>query len=367
MEYKLQPLVRSYDNLKDFLSEKLSKKDLIISSGSILNSQLDSKKIKGPVLLRDKYGKGEPTDNMINAMLQDMQGIAYDRVIAIGGGTVIDIAKLFVFGTEYSLEEIFAKGKLLPKKKKLVIIPTTCGTGSEVTNISIVEFEKKQTKIGLAVDQLYADQAILIGSLPATMPFEAFANSSVDAFIHAAESYLSPKASLFTKALGEKAIRVILTGYQKIVSNGEWILPENMQEFLEASTLAGISFSNAGCAAVHALSYPIGATYHLAHGKSNYLLFHAIFERYRERGADLTEIEKLLSAILSCGPEDVWQQLKMLIDQIVPRGSLSDLGINDVQTKAMAHSVFKNQQRLLVNNPVSFTEKDIYDIYQKCL
>ncbi|MBL1230029.1 iron-containing alcohol dehydrogenase [Enterococcus sp. BWB1-3] len=367
MEFKLHPVICSKNNLRDFFNETANEKDLIITNKFIFMPQMDSQELKGHILFQEQFGTGEPNDEMIRAMFQEMKGKKYERIIAIGGGTVIDISKLFVFGTEYTLKEIFEKGATLPKKKKLVIIPTTCGTGSEVTNISIAEFREKKTKIGLAADQLYADEAILIGSLLETIPFQVFATSSVDAFIHAIESYVSPKASLFTKALGEKAMRIILKGYQDIVSKDKLELPDNLQVFLEASTLAGISFGNAGCASVHALSYPIGANYHVPHGKSNYLVFHAVFEKYREMNADLIELEKLLSEILICSPEAVWENLRKLIDQIIPREPLHSLGITRGEAKKMAESVFKNQQRLLVNNPVPFTESDIYDVYQKCL
>lgn len=158
----------------------------------------------------------EPSDEMVNVMLTQIKGKQYNRIIAIGGGTVIDIAKLFVFGSEHSCEEIFAKSKTLPRKSKLLLLPTTCGTGSEVTNISIVNFIQKDTKIGLAEPALYADEAILIPELLATMPYQVFTHASIDALIHAMESYVSPKTNVFTRALGRSAIEQILAGYQKL-------------------------------------------------------------------------------------------------------------------------------------------------------
>lgn len=367
MEFKLRPVIRTENNLRDFLRKNSRKEDLIITNEFILLPQIASQEVKGHILFQEQFGVGEPNDEMIQEMFRKMRGKQYDRIIAIGGGTVIDSSKLFVFGTEYTPEKIFESGGTLPKKKKLLVIPTTCGTGSEVTNISIVEFKAKKTKIGLAVDQLYADEAILIGTLLETIPFSVFAASSVDAFIHAIEAYVSPKASVFTKALGEKAMRLILEGYQAILRKEKIELPNNLQTFLEASTLAGISFSNAGCGGVHALSYPIGANYHVPHGKSNYLVFHEVFEKYREMDASLNEIENLLGDILQCPCETVWVNLRELIDQIIPRESLRTLGITASEVEEMAESVFKNQQRLLVNNPVPFTKSDIYEVYQKCL
>jgi len=273
-------------SLEAFCREwNVGEKDLLITYEWPL--KIDEKLMPCKIISQGAYGKGEPTDEMVDAMLCDCESHNYERVIAIGGGTVIDIAKLFVFGEGLRCAEIFEKGAALPRKRKLVAIPTTCGTGSEVTCISIISFIKKQTKQGLAIPALFPDDAVLIGGMLKGMPYEIFATSSIDALIHAVESYVSPKANAFTRSLGRSAIELILKGYDVCVEKKEKVLPDDLNSYLKASTMAGIAFGNAGVGAVHALSYPIGGIYHVPHGMANYMLFEKVFEAYLRLHADL--------------------------------------------------------------------------------
>ena len=121
------------------------------------------------------------------------------RIIAIGGGTIIDVSKIFALKDISPIDDLY-DGKIKPvKDKELIIVPTTCGTGSEVTNVAVLALISRQTKKGLAVNEMYADKAVLIPELLKTLPFKVFATSSIDALVHAVESALSPKASETTR------------------------------------------------------------------------------------------------------------------------------------------------------------------------
>ena len=146
----------------------------------------------------------------------------------------------------------------LPKRRELVLIPTTCGTGSEVTNISILNRTRLGTKMGLVGPAMYADAAVLIPQLLEGLPFGVFATSSIDALVHAVESSLSPKATPYTKLFGYKAIEMLIRGYQTIAREGREARLPLLEDFLIASNYAGFAFGTAGCAAVHAMSYPLG-------------------------------------------------------------------------------------------------------------
>lgn len=369
MNFSVKPTIADCTSLEAFFKQwNVSGSDLIITNEYLLKPQLGGKQAPCDALYQEQFGSGEPSDEMVDAMLTAIKGKEYTRVIAIGGGTVIDIAKLFVFGDGLSCEDIYTDGASLPRKRELVIIPTTCGTGSEATGISIIEFKRKQTKLGLAVPALFADEAILIPSLLDTLPYEVFATSSIDALIHAVESYVSPKANAFTRALGRSAIEQILAGYQGLTaSQRQGVLPPDMEPFLTASTMAGIAFGNAGCAAVHALSYPIGGNYHVPHGKANYLVFAEVYAAYRELGADLSALEDVLVSVLECSYESVWVELFTLLDKILTRQPLSELGVNEAKCTEMAESVIQNQQRLLANNPIELTKEHVKLIYMKCM
>jgi 4-hydroxybutyrate dehydrogenase len=377
MGFFVKTNISDSDSFESFLRQwEIGNNDLVITNEYVLKPQLGEKPLPCDVLYQEIYGKGEPDDEMVDAMLQAVAdkeaqgGKTYERVVAIGGGTVIDISKLFVFGGGLRCEEIFEKGATLPRKRRLLVVPTTCGTGSEVTNIAIVAFKKKQTKLGLAIPALFPDESVLIGGMLRTLPYEVFATSSIDALIHAAESYLSPKANVFTRTIGETAMRYILKGYQELVDTGKAknkTLPDDLQSFLTASTMAGIAFGNAGVGAVHALSYPIGAIYHVPHGKANYLVFQEVFAAYRRLKADFSALENVLKGILGCEQKDVWEKLFGLLSHVLSRQPLHELGIDESKCLEMAVSVIQGQQRLLNNNPVPLSQEVIGGIYKSCL
>ena len=366
MGFSVKTNVCECDSLETFCREwNVGEKDLLITYDWPL--KIDEKLMPCRILSQGDYGKGEPTDEMVDAMLRDCDNQNYERIIAIGGGTVIDIAKLFVFGEGLRCEEIFEKGATLPRKRKLIAIPTTCGTGSEVTCISIVAFVQKQTKRGLAIPALFPDEAVLIGDMLKGMPYEVFATSSIDALIHAVESYVSPKANAFTRSLGRSAIELILKGYEVCAEKEEKVLPDDLNLYLKASAMAGIAFGNAGVGAVHALSYPIGGIYHVPHGMANYMLFEKVFEAYLMLHADLSALEEILAAIMNCSRSDVWKTFFGRISNILTLKPLHKIGVTEDKCKEMAASVIQLQQRLLVNNPIQLSQDDIEGIYRSCL
>ena len=366
MDFRVLPAILDCESLPEFLEKwKVSRQDLIITNEHIFAPRVKDLQLSCRVIYQERYGSGEPSDDMVDAMLAATEGTDIRRIIAIGGGTVIDIAKLFVFGDGFSCAELYEKAAELPKKRELIIIPATCGTGSEVTGISIIEFKHKETKLGLSLPTLFAEEAVLIPSLLDTMPYEVFATSSIDALIHAVESYISPKATPFSQAFSRAAIERILNGYQKMKGKRE--LPRDLKEFLISSSMAGIAFGNAGCAAVHAMSYPLGSNYHVAHGKANYMLFEEVLRAYRRLKADLSPLEKMLYGIFKCPEDQVWEVMFRLIGEIYDNQALGILGVDEGKCADMAALVVRTQQRLLANNPVELSEKAICDIYIRCL
>ncbi len=172
--------------------------------------------LRGRFFFHDTYGKGEPSDLKINKLLKDAKLSTFNRVIAIGGGTVMDIAKLFVLKDLEDCTDAFERTIDFVKEKELICIPTTCGTGSEVTNLTIAEITSKSTKMGLGDSSLLPDQAHLIPELLIDLPYDVFMHSSIDALIHATESYLSPKATAITELYSLKSIEMILRLYREM-------------------------------------------------------------------------------------------------------------------------------------------------------
>lgn len=370
MVFSIKTDIRLFDTFGDFLDTyRLNNGDLILTNEYVLKPHLGDETLDCHVIYQENFGRGEPNDEMIDSILEAVGDKKIDRVFAIGGGTILDIGKLLVFGGNYRCQEIFLNGKSLSKKRKLIAVPTTCGTGSEVTNISIAEIRALHTKMGLVTPQLYPDEAALVPTLLEKLPYPVFSNSSIDALIHAMEAYVSNKATSFSDIFAEAAIRKIIPGFQKVLcaTAAQKSIAPYMKEFQIASTMAGIAFGNAGCGVVHALSYPIGANFHVPHGKANYLLLDACFRMYAKKNVDMSRIEALLAEVLDVEPGQVWDELKKLLDRILPREPLEDLGMTQVHLQEFPCTVLNTQQRLLGNMPTTLDEEDIKSIYKECM
>lgn len=366
--FAIKPEIIQFDTGKQFCETyQPGEGDLILSNEYIFEPYLSAYCSKVTTVYVEKYGTGEPSDEMVEAIYADIADKEYKRVFGVGGGTVLDLAKLFALKTISPVCDLYSKKFPAIKNKELFLIPTTCGTGSEVTNISILELKSLGTKMGLAEEALFADKAILIPELLEGLPFRFFATSSIDAFIHAVESYLSPKATDFTKMYSVKAIEMILSGYQQIASQGEEARISLLTDFQIASTYAGIAFGNAGCAAVHAMSYPLGATYHVAHGESNYVMFTGVLNMYQKLKPQgrIQKLKKLLAELLECEEDAVYEKLEELLNHLCMKKALHEYGVTKGELREFTESVMKGQGRLMANNYTELSEDVVYEIYEK--
>lgn len=361
-----KPALHQFQTCREFAEEfQLGSRDLILTNQYIFDPWFGQMGLNVHTIYQEQYGSGEPTDVMVDAILADAAKTGCQRVIAIGGGTVIDIAKVLAVSNGEGVDELYDKAPNLEKKRELVIIPTTCGTGSEVTNISIMARTRLGTKLGLVSPAMYADQAVLIPELLEGLPFSVFATSSIDALVHAVESSLSPKATPYTKLFGYKAIEMIIKGYQKIVAEGWEVRLNLLENFLVASNYAGLAFGTAGCAAVHATSYPLGGKYHVPHGESNYAMFTGVLKNYMElkQDGEIAVMNRYLAGLLGCGVEEVYDKLEELLNQILPKKPLHEYGMTKEDIDEFAHSVMVSQGRLMANNFVPLDEDRVRKIY----
>ena len=368
VEIIFKPTLHQFRTCLEFAEEfQLTAQDLILTNEYIYQPYFGQMNLGCHVLFQEKYGSGEPTDVMVDAILADAAKTGCSRVIAIGGGTVIDIAKVLAVSDGEGVDALYDRAPNLEKKRELILIPTTCGTGSEVTNIAIMARTRLGTKLGLVGPAMYADSAVLIPELLEGLPFPVFATSSIDALVHAVESSLSPKATPYTKLFGYKAIEMILRGYQRIVSQGHEVLHELLEDFLVASNFAGLAFGTAGCAAVHAMSYPLGGKYHVAHGESNYAMFTGVLKNYMEikQDGEIAVMNQYLADLLGCGTTEVYDQLEQLLNQILPKKPLHAYGVTQDDVKEFTHSVITGQGRLMANNFVPLDEARVLKIYQE--
>ena len=366
-QFRIVPTIYQMEDCKEFVRElQVGEGDLILTREVFYHKYFAAIAEGATYLYMKNYGEGEPTDVLVEAILNDIKELSFKRVIAIGGGSIIDVSKLLVQETASPVLDLFDKKIPTKKVKELVIVPTTCGTGSEVTSVSVIELVSRRTKIGLQTDEEFADAAVIIPELLDNLPFEVFATSSVDALIHACESFLSPRANEFTEMFSKEAIRIILAGYRRIVEEGREVTTQLMKEFVLASTYAGIAFGNAGCAAVHALSMVFGGAYHVAHGEANYTLFTSVFKAYQKLKpvGKIQVINKLFSECLGCSQDEVYEYMEKLLSQILSNKSPSEYGVTKDAIISMTKTVIEKQGRLMANNYTELDSESVLEIYE---
>jgi alcohol dehydrogenase class IV len=313
--------------------------------------------------------KPEPEISIVEDCTRAYRDGGHDGLIGLGGGSAIDIAKgVAAFaGHEGPLAELFGVDLVKRKGPALIAIPTTAGTGSEVTNVAIFSDKEAQLKKGIVSDYLLPDVALVSPIMTLTCPRSVTAASGVDALVHAVESYLSVNASPITDAIALGAIKLIAKALPKAYAN-----PSNLQareDMATASLMAGMAFGNAGVGAVHALAYPLGGRFNIAHGVSNALLLPYVMEWNKmacvERFRDIAEAMGVRVAELS-DKDAADQAVKAMADLCaavdIPSGMRS-FNVPEDAIPAMAEEASKID-RLMRNNPRKLTAADIEKIYR---
>ena len=231
---------------------------------------------------------------------------------------------------------------------------------------------KRNTKKGLANDACYATDAVLIPELLKSLPDYVFATSSIDALTHSIESALSPIATELTKMFSYKACGLILQSYMRVVKEGSGAKSQVVGDLVSASLYAGIAFGNAGCGCVHAMAYPLGGTFHVAHGETNAALLTSVLRYYAKHdaenngSAENTELSKLfdfMANILECQKSDVLNKLDEVLNTILPKHRLHEYGMSEDMIQSWAASVVEEQQRLLKHSYMPISEDAVEEIY----
>jgi alcohol dehydrogenase len=293
----------------------------------------------------------------------------HDGLIALGGGSAIDIAKAVSAAANYEGTILDLVGTdLVPKKgAPIIAIPTTAGTGSEVTNIAILSDKQAQLKKGIVSDYLLPDVAIVAPEMTVTMPKSVTAASGIDALVHAIEAYISLNASPITDSLAIGAIKLIAKNLPKAYANPNHI--EARENMATASLMAGMAFGNAGVGAVHALAYPLGGRYHIAHGVSNALLLPFVMEWNKiscvEKFRDIAEAMGARTESLSDegAADKAVELMRRLCETVnIPKG-MRHFKIPEDDIPAMADDA-SQITRLLKNNPRNLDKHDIEEIYR---
>ncbi len=315
--------------------------------------------------------QADPPEAVIHAAVKSAEGMS--GVIGLGGGSSIDVAKLAALlatGSQ-TLKDVYGVGMAKGLRLPLIAVPTTAGTGSEVTPISIVTTGASE-KMGVVSPMIIPDLALLDPELTRDLPAEVTAATGVDAMVHAIEAYasVSPNNNAISRALACEALRLMGAALERAVRT-----PHDMNaraDMLLGSLLAGQAFANAPVAAVHALAYPVGGHFKVPHGLSNALVlphvirFNAVTapEPYAELAPiAFPELAGLAVPEAASGFATALEALSARCG--LPSG-LHAVGITAEDLPLLARDAM-NQTRLLVNNPRKVTEADARAIYEAAL
>lgn len=292
-------------------------------------------------------------------------------VVGFGGGSSLDVAKLsaLLCGSGEDLDEAWGVGNAKGPRLPLVLAPTTAGTGSEVTPVSIITVGEEE-KRGVSSPVILPDLALLDPGLTVGLPPAITAATGVDAMVHAIEAYASKSANNnpVSKALAREALRLIGGHIETAVFDGRNLAAR--QAMLLGSMLAGQAFANSPVAAVHALAYPIGGTFHVPHGLSNALVLPHVL-RFNAPDAAHLYAEIAADAFPALAVEEGIQgrcaafveELASLSRRVGLQSRLREVGIGEAHLPKMAADAMK-QTRLLVNNPRELREADALAIYR---
>lgn len=313
----------------------------------------------------------DPSLSIVTSAVELGREQAITGVIGFGGGSSLDVAKLVALlcGSNEEIEEAWGVGNAKGPRLPLVLVPTTAGTGSEVTPISIITVSGDE-KRGVSSPILLPDVAILDADLTLGLPPHVTAATGIDAMVHAIEAFTSKNANNnpLSKILARSALALLGANIQRAVEVGSDRPARGAM--LLGSMLAGQAFANSPVAAVHALAYPIGGSFHVPHGLSNALVLPHVL-RYNAPvaagayAAIATDAFPHLAAV-----QDEAERCSAFIDNLAGLSAklglqqrLRDVGIREEDVAGLSRDAMK-QTRLLVNNPRDLNETDALAIYQ---
>ena len=310
---------------------------------------------------------GEPTVGDFKRILKEAQDFNADSVIGIGGGSVMDVAKLVAtfLHSEQNIEECYGIGLIKKRGVWFACAPTTAGTGSEVSPNAILLDETDNGKKGIISNHLLCDVAYLDPNLTATVPPRITAETGMDALTHCIEVYTNKFAHPCVDMYALKGISLIAQNLERAVKDGKNM--EAREAMLLGSMYGGLGLGPVNTAAVHALAYPVGGMFHKSHGLSNSILLPTVM-RFNMQGNEKRYADVAIACGCQRGETDAETALRGVefICQLskacgIPQ-TLEEIGIPKTAVPEMAKAAML-QQRLLKNNPRTITEQDCTDIY----
>jgi alcohol dehydrogenase class IV len=315
----------------------------------------------------------EPSYLEAQEVVDRFKALNSDFIIGVGGGSVMDIAKLAsVLSTDdYTVKDLLEDPLLAKKQVASLMIPTTAGTGSEATPNSIVGVPEKNLKVGIVNGELIADHVILDSNMIKNLPKPIAAATGVDALAHAIECFTSKKANPISDTFALEALDLILNNIIEACTNPDAL--EAKRNMLLGSFYAGVAITSSGTTAVHALSYPLGGKYHIAHGVSNAILLTPVM-KFNEpvikgllaKAYDRVVKETNEELNVNEKSKYIIHLLESIVETLEIPTSLKAFNVPEEDLEGLVEAGME-VQRLLVNNMREVTPEDARKIYLEIL
>lgn len=316
--------------------------------------------------------EADPPESRVMATVTAAREAGAEIVVGLGGGSSMDTAKLVALlaATPQPLESVYGVGLAKGPRLPLVQVPTTAGTGSEVTPIAIVTTPTQEKK-GVVSPLLYPDLAILDAELTLGLPPSVTAMTGIDAMVHAIEAYTSKlKKNPLADSLAREALRLMYDHLPRVLADGRDL--ESRSAMLAGSMMAGMAFANAPVAAVHALAYPLGGHFHVPHGLSNALVLAPVLQynlpAAEQWYAELARVISPAKPFADAATAARWfvDDMKRLVSEMPFAQTLGAVGVTEADLDLLATDAMK-VERLLVNNPRTMTLDAARAIYAQQL
>ncbi|MND70539.1 1,3-propanediol dehydrogenase [compost metagenome] len=342
----------------------------VIAAG-LLDAVLTGLEADGVAVTVFSQVQADPPESVILAAVYVAKACGAECVIGLGGGSSLDAAKLaaLLARSDESLEQVYGINRTQGPRLPLILVPTTAGTGSEVTSVSVVTTASGEKNVVYS-PLLLPDMAVLDAELTLGLPSHVTAATGIDAMVHAIEAYTTKHLkNPISDCLAREALSLLSANLFQACQDGSNLAArENM---LLGATLAGMAFANAPVAAVHALAYPLGARFHVPHGLSNALVLGPVMRLNLETVAPLYAqlADIVLPGVSGTDREKasaLADYLGALAGELRLPTCLRDVGIAESDIDALAADAMK-QTRLLGNNPRPLSLADVSAIYREIL
>lgn len=347
----------------EYLKEIHTKKAVIVTGGTSMKRTgvLDKvamllESVGAAVSVYSGIGKN-PTTKMVLDGLEFVRAEQPDCILAVGGGSSIDAAKimlLFYEHPELNFDNVFTTDlDALTFHTQFIAIPSTSGTASEVTKVSVITFEEEQFKKAIRSYSIFPNVAILDPSLPATLPANIAAETGMDALTHALEAYVNKNGNDFTDALAKEAIEGIMEWLPESVLEGTLKAREKVHNF---QCMAGMAFANSGLGMVHGVSHAFGGMYNVAHGLANAVILPYSMD-YNKKDPQVREKYEKLTRILG---KDIIEAVKELSAKIGIPARMQDAGVSEADFRKDFDQLLSfSMKGSTVVNPIPVPESDM--------